>query len=738
MSNTPRPSQPDNDHLGYLPEHLQTRAAGDAGAYGRHLQDVLRTVLTYLPQYVAQARLADPAAPAVAGSFAHATLLFADIAGFTAMSERLTQLGREGAEVITGIVNEYFAVMLDIMARHGGDLFKFGGDAILVCFQGDDGAARGCRTALEMQEAMARFSAIETAQGTFSLRMTAALGTGRLFLVSLGAAERLEFAVMGPAVVQVAQAEDLAEAGEVLVDQATYKAAGPAAIANERAPGFYHLTALATPDRTRYTAPAVSFPDPSDADRLVARLDTLSPYLPPEIVARIVADPDQPMIEGEHRPVTVLFANFYGINAIIEALGPDRADELTAILNRHFIAMQDVIHQYGGIVNKVDSYAVGYRIMALFGAPVAHEDDPARAVYAAIEMQEALSAFADLTTSAGGFTLKQRIGVNTGHVFAGTLGSALRREYSVMGDEVNLTSRLMGVAAEGQVLVSQSTARRVEGLFELMERDLVRVKGKAHPVRSYQARRRIAGRAQRPAAAREVFVGRQVELGAARALVDAALTGQGATLDVAGDAGVGKTRLIAELSHYADEQGMASLRGEAVSYGRNLPYLPWIGVLRRLLGLKEDGGDRQERLVAGLDRAGLSDWSPIVGTVLGIEVPETPLTASLDAQLRQQRFFDVVLSLLQQRADRAPLLLVLDDMQWADAASLDLVTYVARNVRTWPILLVLVHRPDLAAPPWCAIDECHTLRLGELDEVTSLALVHSVLGDAELAPALQR
>ncbi|MBU1751978.1 MAG: adenylate/guanylate cyclase domain-containing protein, partial [Chloroflexi bacterium] len=221
MSTTLRPGHPDAVDSRYLPEHLRTRADEDAGAYGRHLEGVLRTVLTYLPQYVAQSRLADPMAPAVAGSFAHATLLFADIAGFTAMSERLTHLGREGAEVITGIVNEYFAVMLDIMARHGGDLFKFGGDAVLVCFQGDDGAARGCRAALEMQAAMARFSAIETAQGTFSLRMTAALGTGQLFLASLGAAERLEFAVMGPAVVQVARAEDLAEAGEVLVDQAT-------------------------------------------------------------------------------------------------------------------------------------------------------------------------------------------------------------------------------------------------------------------------------------------------------------------------------------------------------------------------------------------------------------------------------------------------------------------------------------------------------------------------------------
>lgn len=731
----PTGSEKDAGLRRYLPERLWSRGAGRDPV--QHLDQVLHTVRTYLPRVVAQARLADPSAPAVSGSFTRATLLFVDISGFTAMSERLTQLGREGAEVITGIVNEYFAAMLDIIAQHGGDLFKFGGDALLVCFSGDGAAARGCWAALEMQEAMERFAVIHTAQGAFHLRMKAALGTGGLVLVSLGSPDRLEFAVMGPAVEQVARAEDLAEAGEVVVDQATREAVGAGIVTGERAPGFYHLTALTSMPSPQQAAPPV--PASADAHQLASWLDALSPYLPSEVLDRIVADPGQRMIEGEHRLVTVLFANFYGINAIIEALGADRADELTAILNRHFIAMRDVIHKYGGIVNKVDSYAVGYRIMALFGAPVAHEDDPARAVHAALEMQEAMAAFTDLETSAGRFALKQRIGVNTGHVFAGNLGSALRREYSVMGDEVNLTSRLMGVAAEGQVLVSQSTARRVEGLFELRERDLVKVKGKREPVRNYRVHSTIDQVEQ--ADARSDFLGRQEELELARGLVDVALAGSGALLGVSGDPGVGKSRLIAELSAYARVRGMATLRGEAVSYGRSLPYLPWIRVLRALLGLEDDDaspGQRRDRLVAGLGQAGLEDWTPVVGTVLGVDVAETPLTASLDAQLRQQRFFDVVLELLQRRAADAPLLLVLDNMQWADAISLDLGTYVARNVGSAPLLFVLAHRPDLDPLPWSDIEGYQSLHLEELDDETSLALARSVLGTVGLSPSLQR
>ncbi|UCC61937.1 MAG: hypothetical protein JSV36_14240, partial [Anaerolineae bacterium] len=354
----------------YLLDRLYSRwRNGEVKPGLKHLRTVLRAVLTYLPHRVARARLADPMAPAVSGAFAQATLLFADIAGFTAMSERLTRLGREGAEVIAGIVNDYFATMLEIIAHHGGDLFKFGGDALLVCFSGDDAATRGCRAALEMQQAMDRFAVLETTQGVFNLRMTAGLGTARLFLTSLGSADRLEFAVMGPALEQMAHAEDLAQAGEVIVDRATHEAAGTAIIARTRSPGFYHLAAMTALPPPRTTRPpcgvaqdrpfdiaqdrpfGVAQDKPFDIaqDRphkearwLTGRLDALAPYLPPGILERIVVSPESRMIEGEHRLVTVLFANFYGINAIIEALGPDRGAEITNILNRHFTAMRDV------------------------------------------------------------------------------------------------------------------------------------------------------------------------------------------------------------------------------------------------------------------------------------------------------------------------------------------------------------------------------------------------------------
>ena len=239
----------------------------------------------------------------------------------------------------------------------------------------------------------------------------------------------------------------------------------------------------------------------------VRRIRALELFLPPGLMDKIKFDPERTAIGGEYRPVTVLFANFYGIDEIIEDLGEGCSAEITAILNAHFTTMRRIITKYGGVVNKLDSYAVGHRIMALFGAPRAHIDDPEQAVRAALEMQTAMTAFAELNTSCGVFCLKQRIGVNTGLVFAGNVGSPIRQEYSVMGDEVNLTARLMAVANEGQVVISQNTARQSGDAFLLHEQEPVRVKGKALPVHNYE----VLGLHERRVRERRPLIGRDDE-----------------------------------------------------------------------------------------------------------------------------------------------------------------------------------------------------------------------------------
>ncbi len=775
----------------YLPPHLLEQwRRGEEQAVVQHLQSVLRVVSSFVPQQIVATRLDDlrvedqRTAGGADGAFIQVTILFADISGFTAMSERLSQLGREGAEIITEIVNDYFAAMLTILARWGGDLYKFGGDALLAVFRDEEAALRACRAALEMQHGMERFAMLETELGTFPLRMKVGIGSGRVLLANLGDAERLEAALLGPALTRMAQAEHLAAAGQVLVDERTRQALPAAALEavigeDGAALGYYRLEAVADPARQRLrTAPLQERFKP-DVEWLLPRLEALSPFLPPGVLARIAADPEMTLREGEHRPVTVLFVNFYGIDDLIHNTPPEQAGELSALLNQTFSAVQAVIHKYEGVIDKVDTYAVGFRIMAIFGAPVSHEDDPARAVAAALEIEQGVSGAKgqvssvtdqdegdtmhmaresfgltpgtwNLTPGTWYSALRVRIGVNTGYVFAGNVGSSQRQEYSVMGDEVNLAARLMGAAQAGQVLVSQATAQHVSDLFELEEHPAMRVKGKSQPVRNYHVLRRAPAAQQRSMAARRAqaahqgrFVGRAAEIELGKSLVDAACRGQGTLLEISGEAGVGKSRLVDELAEYAAGCGLRMIRGEAASYGRRIPYLPWIGVLSALLDLAEDEDQeadlRRSQLIAGLERYGLAEWAPVVGGVLGIHVDETPLTAALDAEMRQQRFFDVALQMLQGEAGRQPLLLVLDDMHWADDVSLALAAYVGRNAASAALLFVVLYRPGEQVYPWTEAFPYQTLQLTELDEGHSLELARSLLGETvELSPAIQR
>ena len=738
----------------YLPSSLERQCLlgdeiRDAQSCAQHINALLRTISTYLPHQVVAPLLANPEPGKVEGGFTHGTMMFADISGFTAMSEKLSQLGKEGAEEITAIVNRFFAALLDVTEHYGGDLLKFGGDALLVFFGGQDYAHRACLAALQMQATMSRFSETPTSQGIFRLQMTIGLGTGPLFMANLGSKEGLEFAVMGRAMAQMAQAEAWASAGEIFVDTETYRAVVDLAITDKRRDSFHQLLGFQVggpgsfgprtkgPDLGGAPEdPLAALPAPPPArDKLlpwlantVRHIRALELFLPPGLMDKIKVEPERIAIGGEYRQVTVLFVNFYGIDEIIEQLGKARAAEITAILNAHFTTMEHIIARYGGVVNKVDSYAVGHRIMALFGAPRAHIDDPERAVRAALEMQEAMAAFAELNTSCGSFSLKQRIGVNTGLVFAGNVGSLTRQEYSVMGDEVNLTARLMAVATEGQVLVSQSTARQSGGTFLLREQEPVRVKGKSLPVHNYE----VLGLQERRARERRPLVGRDDEWQAIHELTDLALAGETQVLTIVGDVGLGKSRLLDEVTAHWTGHGALSLSANCPSFGRHTPYLPWLDLLRDLFGFNPTDSNqvKLEKIEALLREVDPSwcDWTTLIGRLLSLTVKETDLVRALDAQTRQRTIFRLVTGLVDHVASEQPFLLAIDDLQWADDTSVELVNQVARQVTGRPLLLVLAHRLEESLALDVAGLLSHTgFRLAELSDEASLRLLDILL-----------
>ncbi len=745
---------PDNRELltalrNYLPPSL-TQCKLQAGAQDlplacvQHLDALLRTIATYLPRQVVEPLLIDPRLGRAEGGFVHGTVMFADISGFTPLSETLSKLGKAGAEEITNIVNHFFTELIAVAEQYGGDLFKFGGDALLLFFGGEAHELRACWAALHMQETMAQFRETVTSQGVFKLQMSVGIGTGPLFMANLGSDEGMEFAVMGQTMTQMAQAEHYASAGEIFVDTETYHAlAGQANVQTpgprkgEMPEGFYQLLGFkkGRPDPTGMVAVTLPFPAlPQDntlawAREAVRRIQALALFLPPGLLDRIKLEPERVVIGGEYRPVTIFFANFYGINEIIARLGPERSAEITAILNTHFTKMRRIIDKYGGVVNKVNTYVVGHSIMALFGAPRAHIDDPERAVRAALEMQAAMAAFTNLETSEGTFSLKQRIGVNTGLVFAGNVGSPTRQEYSVMGDEVNLSCRLMGVSEEGQVLISLHTARQTGSTLLLQSQPPVKVKGKSQFISVYEAE----GVREQRAHERRPLVGREMTWATIHDLSEQALAKETRILTLVGNVGLGKSRLLAELAvHWLEEHGALSVETACPSFGRHTPYLPWRNLLRPLFGLEANDtpAEKLEKIDACLTDIDptWSDWTVLMARLLGMEIEETDLVRALDAQTRQRLIFRVVAGLVDHVAARQPLLLIIDDLQWADDTSVALVNHVAHEVTGRPLLLALAYRPDdsLALEVADLPHQAH-VQLDGLSEDAALQLLDTLL-----------
>jgi class 3 adenylate cyclase/tetratricopeptide (TPR) repeat protein len=752
----------------YVPPHM-TRYLKDgldlveAMTLSKHIRSVRGVLSTYLPRYLAESIYRDPKPGRVNGGFLYGAVLFADVSGFTAMSEKLSVLGKEGAEEVTGIVNNYFTAMLAINEHYGGDLLKFGGDALLIFFEGQLGPFNALSASRAMMNAMSEFTQVKTSQGVFPLKMKIGMACGPVFLASLGTPESMDHAIMGSTLSKMAGAEDNATAGEIVIHDDVRKVTGDIASYSPLVQGYWKLDELhkmvevhdKTPRESTSAAPDPGF----DTDILVQNLirdadiiGGLRPFVPEELFARIIDDPQRITVYGSHRPVTITFTNFFGIDEIIETLGPQNEGAITSILNSHFVTMSEVITRFGGTVNRLDAYSVGHRILALFGALQAHEDDPQRAVQAGIEMNKALqdvnlqareilNAIPEFKHQFNAAPLKQRIGVNSGFVFAGNTGSKTRREYTVMGDQVNLTARLMSIAKEGEVLIGQSTARHTEEVFILNEQEAVKVKGKTDPVRNFVVQKAVERSHWKTRLASSPIVGRDEELGRGREAVDQALAGQASVLVISGVSGMGKTRLAEELAWYADSKDMDLLVGTCLSYGKTMTYHPWAEVLRELFAIDiTDPAQNTEKRIAAVKRglAAVDEelWAPVIGTMLGLEIPENDLTRDLDAKLRRQRVLDLTVKLLKARAHSKPLMLVIEDAHWADPASMDLIDYVARNIAAQPILFMLPHRPDIGLPEWTAYPHAIDIELIDLPDEACKEIIGDMVGGIQLPEAM--
>ncbi len=794
----------------YLPAHLWlqlTEQGPRRGLLLNALEQVrsLRYLLgTYLPAPLVQDLARRPAPGQVHGDLLDGTLLFADVSGFTALSERLQEeSAEEGAEQLTQAINRYFECALQILAWSGGTLLKFAGDALLAYFPlqaGGEQAHWAARAGQRMLRAVATSPPFPTRAGPVALRVKIGLASGPFLAAHVGSARRMEYVLLGETVARTMAAEGAAAAGQLVVDAATTAALDPATC-TEQVPGYYAVqlpTAeemgdfeiKAEPRRARGGAAwlADTAEILSDIAETLRQIESLLPYLPPELVDRIVAHAGLRQVESEFRPTTVLFANFCGPDILLSATPtPAEAEQAARLLNEYFSAAEQAIACYGGALARVDPFKQGSKMLVLFGALAAHEDDPQRAVHAALAMNQEVAALSERwrrllpASSRAAPPLQQRIGLTQGRTFAGQAGTPVRREYTVMGDDVNLAARLMAAAQPGQVLISQSLYQAVREHFQIGALPPIRVKGKSQPVPVYQVDRprdnRPAGRSGRYGP----LLGRTAELARARAVLQRALAGQGSTLTIRGPAGVGKSHLASALAGEAFDLGARVYTAECHSYTAAAPYAPWIALLQAIAGSLGDAppqarGEQFARLLAGLhlERAG----GPLF-ELLGLPAPALPeqwpqpaaaapaearpsLFERLDRQVaahpesavnlweltrergagadrplwqrlevrvadrEEARLAAAIAGLLEAMAEQAPLMLVIENAQWLDASSRRLLRTLGSRLPTQPILVLVVQRHEGRAPAGAG----PSLSLRPLGRTGTAALLENLLGQS--------
>jgi class 3 adenylate cyclase/predicted ATPase len=715
----------------------------------------LAAIATYIPSTVVREQLAEPVPGRIKGDYWDGSVLFADLSGFTALSEKHSSLGKQGAEEVSAIINNLFGAMLEEIHRYRGGLLKFGGDAITAFFDAatldEQHAGLACRAALAMQTRMEEFAALATRAGAFQLRLRIGVHSGRVFAAQVGDVEHVELVVTGRNINRVALAQEIAEPGEVVISTTTL-ALLDGANAEQRQSGFYLLRdapQIDPPPPTTRWGRKIGLGDMQDLLALAGQIEALRPYLPRGLPRRFLAGADDGAEAGEFRPVTVLFANFFPFSQALDFLGDD-VDTAAHILNAYYRRAQEVVHRYGGIVNKVDMYTFGDKLMALFGAPTAHEDDPVRAVRAALDLRAALTeANAEIDTLLRPWAhlfmidspfLKQRIGINTGQVFAGQVGSATRHEYTVMGQHVNLAARLMSAAEEGAIVISPGTQRAVERHIALRDLPPVKLKGIAEPVPIAEALHPFEVALElRRGLIRAPLVGRDAEMARIVEEARAAFGGSGRVVALVGEAGAGKSRLIEDaLQQLVRLSGRREIRpffpysAECQSYDQNTPYAVVRELLRQFLNMSLAGSPTDE--AATLSRRvrdlapDLARFTPLLGDILGLSLDDTPLTAALTPQQRHDRAQELIEALLLAEAQRQPLLLILDDLQWADASSLDMLARLARASAQGALLMLLGYRLDPPiVEPWAELDHCARLEIRELAPVGSIELMRALL-----------
>src|SRR5512132_1651384 len=473
-----------------------------------------------------------------------------------------------------------------------------------------------------------------------------------------------------------------------------------------------------------WTGTPVAAPPPAVAPTLAQDQAPLT-YTPPHRAEKILTS--RAALEGERKQVTVLFADLKGSMELLAERDPEEARQLLdPVLER----MMAAVHRYEGTVNQV----MGDGIMALFGAPLAHEDHAVRACYAALAMQAAVKQYAAEVQRSHGVPVQIRVGLNAGEVVVRAIGSDLHMDYTAVGQTTHLAARMEQMAMPGAILITPAVLGLVEGFVQVKALGAMPVRGLRDPVEVYEVMGAGMVRSRLEAAAARGltrFVGRQPELETLQQALAQAQAGHGQVVALVGEAGVGKSRLFYEFGHSHHTQGWLVLESASVSYGKATPYVPVVDLLKRYCHIAEHDDPRTIRAkVTGqlltLDEA-LQATIPALLALLDALPADSPFL-TLDPPQRRQRTLDALKRLLMRESQVQPLLLVFEDLHWIDTETQALLDSLVESVPTARLLLLVDYRPEYQHA-WGSKTYYRQLRLDPLPPASADEFLQALLGD---------
>ena len=626
------------------------------------------------------------------------TMVFADVSGFTELTERLSRRGRAGSEEIANVLDVAFAELIGAAYAYDADLLKWGGDALLLLFRGDEHTPRAAAAAMRMRRALEEMRRLRTSVGPVRLRLSIGAHAGTFHLCLVGGVHR-ELVVVGTDATTTVRVEGIADAGEIALSEPT------AALLDGTLLGSAKDGTVLLAGEPRLPPIVPPFFDVSGVD--LARL------LPAEYTHELRGEASEP----ELRHVAIAFAELRGTDDLLEREG---LDAVAAALDERITAIQQTCLRFGATFAQTDISSNGVKAILLTGAPRSAGGD---------EEELLLRACRAIVETPG--RLPVRIGVNAGRVFSGIVGPPTRRTYTFYGDATNTAARIMARAEEGQLLVRDDVLERARTTYALTPVEPFAAKGKAERIRTAAVGRPVGEREQTVGGP---FVGRELELGLLLEALGRAREGAGSLVVVTGDGGVGKTRLLAEL-----RAALLGLRGVVVQCEQvdSRPYAAVAAILSRALqlGAHATPAEVEARLRFAVTTRvqELEPWLPLLGAALGLELPPTPETAMLEERFVPDRIAEAVQTFLQALVPETAIVAI-DDAHWLDEASNHLIGRVAANLGEVPWLLVVTRRETGTGFRTPEGVEVASIAVEPLSREDSRELVTALTEDAPLPP----